>query len=650
MRRTRAKLQVSTFPFLAVLLGAMGSLIFLLLVMDRRAKIVARNKVAEARQARLTASTEIERKNQEEWERQRRQLHDALAAQEQELREQLQNLAASGKEKSVTLEQQSAARQELEERIALEESQLRRDQEALNERRNVLARSARLEETSKAELAKLTRDLVEMEQTLAGLKRLKNQQPPSYSLVPYRGQRGESRIPIYVECTRAGLVFLPDRLSLTGEELDITRFRAEVERRHGPLVKEVRSADPFHAPALSEEPYVLFLVRPDGIVSYYRGQAALRGFQIDYGYELVDGDWTLEVPSPAALKYLAQQSPAKGTFAISQRPGLPGSALPGDGSRQPAGQETRPEARTDGFGTGSIRSGGPGVGTLPPRPASAAPGLLTSGTTSGGKEPMISSAGSASLPGPPRFGPPGSESPMPGPPRNDRPSGAAGSVVGAATASPVAPQSVAFRGAASAPATSVLDGPTPGIKVPGAVARENPTTPPGAAGIERSGNGESAAHPSGAATPGNGTAPSGVTSSQGEAGTPEPGSPFARLAPASPRAEKQPRSGPVSLGRVIGNRDFLITLACYEQGVQVTPGGATFAWPKPNEGRQVDDALVRTVTQLVQRRQATVSAGEPPYRPVLRFEVHERGRRTYYHVYPLLENLRFAMIREDLEE
>ena len=41
MRRQRQKLQVSTFPFLAVLLAAMGSLILLLLVMDRRAKIVA---------------------------------------------------------------------------------------------------------------------------------------------------------------------------------------------------------------------------------------------------------------------------------------------------------------------------------------------------------------------------------------------------------------------------------------------------------------------------------------------------------------------------------------------------------------------------------------------------------------------------------
>ena len=48
MRRRRKPLEVSTFPFLAVLLCAMGSLILMLLVMDRRAKAVARAKAQRA--------------------------------------------------------------------------------------------------------------------------------------------------------------------------------------------------------------------------------------------------------------------------------------------------------------------------------------------------------------------------------------------------------------------------------------------------------------------------------------------------------------------------------------------------------------------------------------------------------------------------
>ena len=41
MRRRRHTLQVSTFPFLAVLLCTMGALILILLVLDRRAKLAA---------------------------------------------------------------------------------------------------------------------------------------------------------------------------------------------------------------------------------------------------------------------------------------------------------------------------------------------------------------------------------------------------------------------------------------------------------------------------------------------------------------------------------------------------------------------------------------------------------------------------------
>ena len=46
--RKRKKLEVSTFPFLAVLLCTMGSLILLLLVMDKKAKKAALEKAYEA--------------------------------------------------------------------------------------------------------------------------------------------------------------------------------------------------------------------------------------------------------------------------------------------------------------------------------------------------------------------------------------------------------------------------------------------------------------------------------------------------------------------------------------------------------------------------------------------------------------------------
>src|SRR5438067_4388286 len=100
MRRRRRHLEVSTFPFLAVLLCTMGSLILLLLVLDRRAKIVALHKAKsdfelvktendqrlelakaengrrqQLRQQRLAEDERLVKERQAEWEERSRQLH-----------------------------------------------------------------------------------------------------------------------------------------------------------------------------------------------------------------------------------------------------------------------------------------------------------------------------------------------------------------------------------------------------------------------------------------------------------------------------------------------------------------------------------------------------------------------------------------------
>src|SRR5262249_50777691 len=85
MRRPRSKLQVSTFPFLAVLLCAMGSLLLLLFIMDRRAKIAARYRVAEELQARQSRTKAEEEARQAEWEKAKEQLHLALLLQQDQL-------------------------------------------------------------------------------------------------------------------------------------------------------------------------------------------------------------------------------------------------------------------------------------------------------------------------------------------------------------------------------------------------------------------------------------------------------------------------------------------------------------------------------------------------------------------------------------
>src|SRR4051812_28345832 len=95
MRRPRSKLQVSTFPFLAVLLCAMGSLLLFLFIMDRRAKIAAQNRAMEAHAALAArkADTQAERDaRQAEWEQAKAKLHQSLLQQEQELAAEAQGI------------------------------------------------------------------------------------------------------------------------------------------------------------------------------------------------------------------------------------------------------------------------------------------------------------------------------------------------------------------------------------------------------------------------------------------------------------------------------------------------------------------------------------------------------------------------------
>src|SRR5438132_1100199 len=93
MRRRRRHLEVSTFPFLAVLLCTMGSLILLLLVLDRRAKIVALHKVrqdAEQQRARTADDERLAAEHRAEYERRRQELHTLLVQQEVELLGQIE--------------------------------------------------------------------------------------------------------------------------------------------------------------------------------------------------------------------------------------------------------------------------------------------------------------------------------------------------------------------------------------------------------------------------------------------------------------------------------------------------------------------------------------------------------------------------------
>jgi hypothetical protein len=101
-------------------------------------------------------------------------------------------------------------------------------------------------------------------------------------------------------------------------------------------------------------------------------------------------------------------------------------------------------------------------------------------------------------------------------------------------------------------------------------------------------------------------------------------------------------------GRQFADRDWIIFIECRADAL-VLPGRQQVPVKSLPRSRDADNPLARAVQQMIDRRQALVPAGEPPYNPRIRFLVAPEGQRTYYLAYPALEGLHLLMSRQNLE-
>lgn len=254
---------VELFPFLAVLMCAMGALLLLLVVIARQARLQAALPAPESAavaRARDELFLRIGRLRQDragiEADIARRQAElAALADRGHRLRQRLAELdAENGDSPSLAAEDLQAELARLLDAIAV----------------------------ARAEL-----DAVR--HAAAGTGR-------SYQIVPYVGPNGTHRRPIYIECTADAVVLQPEGIVLTEDD-----FQGPLGRDN-PLAAAAREASRYlgHGDPLAE-PYPLLLVRPDGIGAYYVARAALRAWDGDFGYELIDADWTIAYDEPDQL-------------------------------------------------------------------------------------------------------------------------------------------------------------------------------------------------------------------------------------------------------------------------------------------------------------------------------------------------------------
>jgi hypothetical protein len=116
----------------------------------------------------------------------------------------------------------------------------------------------------------------------------------------------------------------------------------------------------------------------------------------------------------------------------------------------------------------------------------------------------------------------------------------------------------------------------------------------------------------------------------------------------TPQAQQQPRR-PVALrpAQLSGDRDWIIFVECRADTMVLYPSRREF--PVASLGRGPNNPLAQAVQKMIDRRQASVRPGDPPYRPQIRFLVRPENIRTFHMGYPALDSLPVPKRRQNLE-
>jgi len=318
---------------LAVLLCAMGALILLLLVFDRRAKEAAKARAESKAQAahdaeRLEHQRRLEKilahyaAARQEDGKQSAERKSALEKEITANKTREASLRDAARNASMILAEAAAATAKDLGAVEMARDAIGRLEARRNEvhqlRRKAGEQKTRLDE----ERSRQERDLARLEAVLARVRAERERDRQTYSIVPYRGKQGENRKPLYIECSASGLVFLPDRLEID-PVAHPRRALDEIDRRADEQNKRLKAM----ALQATQRPYLMLLVRPDGIGAYYRFQVLTKPYDIDFGYELVDADWVLDIPAEV-------EQQVAGATSVDNRPrnAFPGVRIPGNGA------------------------------------------------------------------------------------------------------------------------------------------------------------------------------------------------------------------------------------------------------------------------------------------------------------------------------
>ncbi|QDT90706.1 hypothetical protein [Gimesia algae] len=308
-RQGKEARSVSLFPFLAVLICAMGALIFLLVVTTRRIrhqavlqvqKVVVEEVVEDDYFPPVIFSAEIEEPApaapvvvQVEEPEVAPEPEPQVINLAREHEEKLNALRLQRSRKLEALKAQNLKLVRLKNELNQSEDQLKQSEQqilSLNQKDKELNQKMNALQKQKARVAEM---LQEELQNLDEKKQSQKTARSKYSIIPYDGQTGTAKRPILIECTDQGLTFLPEGITLTPEDLK------EFTPGYNPLLAGTQALFQYWKSkdrGTGKEPYVLILVRPSGSVGYYVARKLLNNLELDSGYELIDADWEFALP------------------------------------------------------------------------------------------------------------------------------------------------------------------------------------------------------------------------------------------------------------------------------------------------------------------------------------------------------------------
>ena len=281
--RIREGAAISLFPFLAVLLCTMGALLVLLVLFGYSAK-QQDQQVADEQAREQAAELRLVADNLQWRLEQLAAMRQKTGADLEALRLQLAGI----EEHSRNLADELKELQQIDARLAADADSVLPDED---------------------ELARLEDELKSARESLDEARRERDSRPPAYAVVPYEGKSGTHRRPLFIECSLDGVFLQPEGIRLNPDDFEGPSGPGN------PLASALRAAREYLArQAIREDdpalrPYPLLLVRPSGVMAYYAAREAIASWGSDFGYQLIDEDWTIAFPErDLALKDVEMQA------------------------------------------------------------------------------------------------------------------------------------------------------------------------------------------------------------------------------------------------------------------------------------------------------------------------------------------------------